>query len=153
MDGENNAKPYFLIDNLEGNTPFLETPKYTPIGNDSFFFSKEISPTDDGCSPHWKMRFLLEMWKKINGWNPGNDGFQVRNLRISKGPFSGEPCLFWGVYWYGRWAPDNKPVISRGPNNSTDFGVKKHQLPIYKAIYRVYNSIYSRGPPCRVYLP
>ena len=48
MDGENNAKPYFLIDNLEGNTPFLETPKYTPIGNARFFFSKEISPTDDG---------------------------------------------------------------------------------------------------------
>ncbi len=30
---------------------------------------------------------------------PGNDGFQVRNLRTSKGPpFSGEPCLFLGVY-------------------------------------------------------
>ena len=31
---------------------------------------------------------------------PGNDGFQVRNLRISKGPpFSGSSRLFWGENW------------------------------------------------------
>ena len=31
MDGENNGKPYFLMDDLGGNPPFEETSIYTMV--------------------------------------------------------------------------------------------------------------------------
>ena len=39
--------------------------------------------------------------QKLTAGSPGNDGETNRDLRDSKGfPFSGEPCLFWGVYFF-----------------------------------------------------
>ena len=48
-------------------------------------------------SPSFGMK--IENTPPKTNMEPGHDNFQVRNLRTSKGPpFSGEPCLFLGVY-------------------------------------------------------